>query len=81
MNVSLPASLKSFIDEQVIGHGYETGSEYVRALIRQDQVRQHLRKLLLEGVESAPSKPAGEAYFDDLRARVRSPSLASWGAR
>ena len=74
MNVSLPASLKSFVDEQVTGRGYETGSEYVRALIRRDQDRQHLRRLLLEGVESAASNPADAAYFDDLRNRTRSPS-------
>lgn len=74
MNVSLPASLKSFVDEQVTGRGYETGSEYVRALIRRDQDRQHLRRLLLEGVQSAASNPADAAYFDDLRTRTRSPS-------
>ena len=74
MNVSLPASLKSFVDEQVTGRGYETGSEYVRALIRRDQDRQHLRRLLLEGVQSATSNPADAAYFDDLRTRTRMPS-------
>ena len=74
MNVSLPASLKSFVDEQVTVRGYGTCSEYVRALIRQDQDRQYLRKLLLEGAESAASKPADAAYFDDLRDRVRLPS-------
>ena len=74
MNVSLPASLKSFVDEQVTGRGYGTCSEYVRALIRRDQERQHLRRLLLEGAESAVSKPVDAAYFDDLRDRVRSRS-------
>lgn len=74
ISVSLPTSLKSFVEEQVAGHGYETGSEYVRALIRRDQDRQHLRRLLLEGVESAASKPADAAYFQDLRDRTRTPS-------
>ena len=31
MNVSLPASFKSFVDEQVAGRGYGTCSEYVRS--------------------------------------------------
>ena len=74
VNVSLPASLKSFVDQQVAGRGYETCSEYVRALIRQDQDRQHLRRLLQEGVESTASQPVDAAYFDDLRGRVRSRS-------
>lgn len=72
MNVSLPASLKSFVDEQVAGRGYGTCSEYVRSLIRQDQDRHHLRALLLQGAESAPADPVDAAYFDDLRTRARS---------
>ena len=72
MNVSLPASLKSFVDEQVAGRGYGTCSEYVRALIRHDRDRQHLRRLLLEGAESEASVPVDAGYFDDLRERVRS---------
>jgi antitoxin ParD1/3/4 len=33
MNVSLPESLKSFMDERVTVRGYDTSSEYVRDLI------------------------------------------------
>jgi antitoxin ParD1/3/4 len=43
MNVSLPASLKSFVDEQVSQRGYGTSSEYVRELIRKDQEWLQLR--------------------------------------
>ena len=72
-SVSLPSSLKSFVDEQVAGRGYGTWSEkYVRALIRRDQERQHLRRLLLEGAESGASQPVDAAYFDELRDRVGS---------
>ena len=35
MNISLPDTLKSFVDEQVRSRGYGTSSEYVRELIRQ----------------------------------------------
>jgi antitoxin ParD1/3/4 len=52
MNISLPDSLKSFVDEQVAERGYGTSSEYVRELIRADQDRQRLRKLLLDGAAS-----------------------------
>lgn len=71
MNVSLPDSLKNFVDEQVSGRGYGTSSEYIRELIRRDQDRQRLKTLLLEGASSPSVGPADEAYFDELRARVR----------
>ncbi|MCX5857960.1 MAG: type II toxin-antitoxin system ParD family antitoxin [Deltaproteobacteria bacterium] len=55
MNISLPDTLKSFVDEQVSQRGYGTSSEYVRELIRRDQDRLQLRKLLLAGASSAPA--------------------------
>jgi antitoxin ParD1/3/4 len=71
MNVSLPESLKAFVDEQVSSRGYGTSSEYVRELIRKDRETQRLRSLLLEGAASAPAAPADARYFDALRDRVR----------
>lgn len=71
MNISLPDSLKAFVDEQVAQRGYGTGSEYVRELIRKDRDRMRLRELLLEGAATQPGGPADEAYFESLRDRVR----------
>ena len=71
MNISLPDSLKTFVDEQVAQRGYGTSSEYVRELIRKDQERSHLRGLLLAGAASKPGKAIGPGYFDSLRKRVR----------
>lgn len=71
MNISLPDSLKSFVDEQVSERGYGTSSEYVRELIRKDQDRQQLRHVLLAGASSAPGSEADASYFDGLRERVR----------
>ena len=71
MNISLPDSLKSFVDEQVIQRGYGTSSEYVRELIRKDADRLQLRGLLLEGAASLPAAPSDAHYFDSLRERVR----------
>ena len=71
MNISLPETLKSFVDDQVSLRGYGTSSEYVRELIRRDQDRMHLRDLLLAGAESAAAAPADAGYFDALRDRVR----------
>lgn len=71
MNISLPDSLKAFVDEQVNQRGYGTSSEYVRELIRKDQDRVQLRELLLAGAASAPGSPADASYFEGLRTRVR----------
>lgn len=75
MNISLPDSLRDFVDEQVEQveqRGYGTSSEYMRDLVRKDQGRQQLKALLLAGAGSAPTAPVDGGYFDALRARVRS---------
>jgi antitoxin ParD1/3/4 len=71
MNISLPAALKDFVDDQVARRGYGTSSEYVRELIRRDSDRLRLRDLLLEGAASEPTAPADQAYFKELRDRAR----------
>jgi antitoxin ParD1/3/4 len=70
MNITLPHTLKSFVDQQVSQGGYGTSSEYLRELIRKDQDQLHLRNLLLAGAASAPATVADAAYFESLRKRV-----------
>jgi antitoxin ParD1/3/4 len=79
MNISLPATLKSFVDEQVSRRGYGTSSEYVRELIRKDQDLQQLRGLMLAGAASAPAQPADATWFGALRERVRDPGRSGPG--
>ena len=71
MNISLPETLKAFVDQQVSQRGYGTSSEYVRELIRRDQDRLHLRDKLLARASSPPTAPINVAYFDSLREQVR----------
>jgi antitoxin ParD1/3/4 len=71
MNISLPDSLKAFVEEQVAQRDHSTNSEYVRELIRRDRDRARLRGLLLDGAASVPGNPADEGYFDGLRSRIR----------
>lgn len=55
MNISLPDSMRTFIEEQIADEGYGTASEYVRDLIRAEQKRREerkLEKLLLERLNS-----------------------------
>jgi antitoxin ParD1/3/4 len=71
MNISLPESLKDLVDKQVTERGYRTSREYVRALIRADQERLSLRKLLLEGARSPTAATIDETCFRGLRKRAR----------
>jgi len=70
INISLPETLKDFVDHQVQERGYSTSSEYVRDLIRNEQIRQaeqRLEALILEALESGPAIPVNEAYWNSKR--------------
>lgn len=71
MNISLPETLKSFVDSQVSDGSYGSSSEYVRELLRKEQDRVRLRKLILDGLESELNEePMDARYFDKLRKRI-----------
>ncbi|NTG76099.1 type II toxin-antitoxin system ParD family antitoxin [Agrobacterium rhizogenes] len=70
ISIYLPDALRSFVDEQASTHGYATSGEYIRELIRQDQDRSNLRKLLFDGSLSPTIKPVDADYFAGLRDRV-----------
>jgi antitoxin ParD1/3/4 len=76
MNISLPESLKTFVDQQIDARGFGTSSEYVRELIRKDQDLQNVRNLLLAGAQSAAHGPADAPYFAKLRANIAKQSAA-----
>lgn len=73
MNISLPDSLKQYVDQQVNRAGFGSASEYVRELIRLDQVRQaerELARMLAEGFASGPALEATPDYWAARRARL-----------
>ncbi len=73
LNISLPDSMRAFIDEQVAAGGYSTASEYIRRLVREDQKRaaqEHLEAPLLEGINSGEAKEMTRADWDELKRRV-----------
>lgn len=87
MNISLPDSMKHFIEGQVAAGGYSSASEYVRALVRADQQRQakaRLETLLLEALDSGDATTMTPEDWDAIRreglARLRAHSPASPGA-
>jgi len=71
MNISLPSSLRDFVDEQVSERGFSTSSEYLRDLIRKERDREALRALLLEGANSPLMPPVDTEFFEGLRRRAR----------
>ncbi len=71
MNISLPNSLKSYVDKQVSQRGFGTTSEYMRELIRKDKDRTALREMLLSGATSATVGYFDADYFEGLRKSVR----------
>jgi antitoxin ParD1/3/4 len=80
MNISLPENLKQFVDQHVAAAGYGSVSDYVRDLIRQDQVRQverHLAGLIRRGLESGPPRPVHSRYWAAKRIALRSPARMS----
>jgi antitoxin ParD1/3/4 len=74
MNISLPDSLRDFVDQQVGTAGYGTSSEYVRELIRREQERHKLRGLLLAGAQAPITGEADARYFAGLRQRIEKQS-------
>jgi antitoxin ParD1/3/4 len=74
MNVSLPGSLRAFVEAQVAVGGYTSASEFVRELIRTARqkcsAQEHLEQLLLEGIKSGPASEWTSADWSALRERV-----------
>lgn len=73
LNISLPDSLRQFVDKQVAAGGYATASEYVRELVRQAEkqaVRDRLRVELEKGLNSGPGIVADDNYWAERRAKL-----------
>ena len=74
VTISLPESLKTFIDDQVAAKGYGNVSEYFRTLLREAQEREseaRLEALLVEGLASGGKDiPLNPAFWKDLKAEA-----------
>lgn len=71
MKISLPESLKDFVERKVKDGTCSTNSQYVQALIRKDLERERLRLLLLKGAQSPRSEwELNQQYFKGLRDKV-----------
>lgn len=74
MSFALPESMRSYISTRVKGGDYGNTSEYLRDLVRQDQVEQakgRLRTLIEEGLASGVALPLADSDEDELLAIAR----------
>lgn len=74
VTISLPESLKAFIDSQMATKGYGNVSEYFRSLLREAQKEEEdarLEALLLEGLASGGDIPMTRKFWKDLKAEAR----------
>ena len=75
IHISLPESLKEYMDERVNEEHYSTLSDYIRALVREDQKRyaeERLEKLLLEGLESGRGAALGSKEWKQFKKKALS---------
>jgi antitoxin ParD1/3/4 len=69
LNISLPETLTSYINQRIAEEHFNNASDYVRTLIYAEQQRREEQKLeqqLLEGLNSPAAIIAGSQEWDDF---------------
>ncbi|MEH1913840.1 ribbon-helix-helix domain-containing protein [Nostoc sp.] len=73
INISLPGSMKVFIEEQVAEGGYSSVSEYLQELIVQHQKRkmqEKIEELLIAGLESGETIEVNDEWWQQKRTHL-----------
>ena len=73
MNISMPDTMRDYVEGQLESKGYASVSEYMRSLVREQQrqeAQDRLDALLLEGLDSGPAIPVTPEYWSNLKARL-----------
>ena len=72
MNISLPDPMKAWVEEQSRDGRYANASDYVRDLIRRDQVKAekiaNMQRLIDEGLASGVSEKTVDQIFEEAKA-------------
>jgi antitoxin ParD1/3/4 len=75
INISLPDSVKAYLEKQVASGNYNNISDYIWELIVQDQKRktakERLEELLLEALDSGEATPMTDLDWEQIRQTVR----------
>jgi antitoxin ParD1/3/4 len=73
VTISLPDSLKAFMETQIASKGFGNVSEYVRSLLREAQEKENearLQALLLEGLSPGKGETVTEEFWTELKAEA-----------
>jgi len=73
LNISLPASMRTWVEEQVKRLGYGTASEYIRQLLREQQKRElqtQIDEKLLKALNSGDPTEMTSEDWKRIRRRV-----------
>ena len=73
LNISVPASVETWINEQVRSGHYPSASDYLCVLVRTDrESRQRLDDLLLEGINSGEAFTPDDGYWANKKRQYES---------
>ena len=73
IQVTIPESLEPYLGQQLATGRFTDVSDYVSQLIRGDQeFRNRVDQLLLEGLASGPAVDVDEAWWESRRAAIES---------
>ena len=73
LNISLPETMREFVEEKIKNEGYGTISEYVRELIREQQRNDQSKfdAMILEGINSGEATELTKADIEEARRIVK----------
>ena len=71
MNISLPETLRDFVEREVADGGYGSVSEYMRELVRAKKSEKEIEDALLKAVRSKSLGEITPEFFDRLREHAR----------
>jgi antitoxin ParD1/3/4 len=74
MTISLPETMREFVESEVVSGDYGSASELFRELVRERQKRkaqERLETLLLEGLESGQPIEITQDYLTERRRLLR----------
>ena len=71
MNISLPAKMKQWVESQTVGGRYANASDYMRDLVRKDQLQIEAVQTLKKIVDDALASGISTRTPEELRAWIK----------